>query len=59
MSEENKHWTNLCANILYKCQTGYYCDCYANYCLWTKDDPKLDFLQWKELGKIEYEERKK
>ena len=51
--EEN--WTNRCANILGKCQLEPgFCTCYGDYCLWTKDNPKLAFEQWQELVRIEY-----
>ena len=48
---------NICANILKYCQLNSegYCSCYMDYIIWSKDNPKLDFEQWKIINKIEYE----
>jgi len=51
-----KHWTSICINILTQCTTQR-CSCWQDYCLWSKDNPKLSFEQWKSLAKIEYQDR--
>ena len=46
------HWSNSCANILNKCNKDR-CQCYIDYYIWSKDEPKLDFEQWRELILLE------
>jgi len=52
----SKYWTNICENILSRCDKQMDCTCWMDYCIWSKDNPKLDFEEWKSLVKIEYEE---
>lgn len=60
MEEQPKScdWSNYCSNILnpYRCQDEKNCQCYVDYLMWTKDNPKIDFDVWKTLIQIEYKQ---
>lgn len=48
------YWTDICSKLNNCDEIN--CLCYANYVLFSKDMPKLEFNQWKELVRIEYEQ---
>jgi len=52
-------WSNCCARIFCQCmnaEDSNNCTCYKDYCIWSKDNPKMDFAVWKNLVYIEYKQ---
>lgn len=52
--KREKPWTNCCWKIMNGGCKKSNCHCFQDYRLWSKDNPKLDYEEWRMLAKVEY-----
>lgn len=55
-----KEELNVCVNVNHYCaypSNADNCNCYVDYCLWCKDEPKMTWEEWLKEAERQYKER--